>query len=163
MGGAGSCAPRRARRGAEGQGQLGVTRCAEAFPQVHAAGDAVRVELDLAMPDGGGGFCEQRQRQHLAGKLVAGGGLGQRQDDASIDPASTGREPIRALRRRAGGIEQYVENDGPRPRVTAIVDECGVCVVTRASGRCSLRLASSIEMITTSSLAGCVQVDSTPS
>jgi hypothetical protein len=51
----------------QGQRQLWMAGGAEAFPQVHAAGDAVRIELHLAVADCGGGVGESAKRLNLAG------------------------------------------------------------------------------------------------
>ena len=52
----------------QGQGQLGVTGRAETFPQIDAARDAVRIELDLAVAERDGCVGKGFQWQHFAGE-----------------------------------------------------------------------------------------------
>jgi hypothetical protein len=152
------------RAGAAGRGRAADGGPRRSLPTIHAAGDAVRVELHLAVADGGGGVGEDIKRADLAGEDGARGGLGHRQHHPALVADGSGQGHVGTGIVRAGGIEDQVDHDRPGTGLPGQVDEgMRERAGTRASARCWQRLASSMEMITTSSLAGWVQADSTPS
>ena len=110
----------------QGEGDLRMAGRPEAFPQIDAAGDAVRVEFHLAVADGGCGVHEDIERTDFAGEHGTRGGLGHRQHHPALVVDGAGQGHVGTGIIRAGGIEDQVKDDRPGTGLPGEVDEGSV-------------------------------------